>query len=181
VFHIQRQYEGLTNTLARLARGARSRHEKLEARVGRARPIGSDPDFVISLEIARRTEAQTSCLARDISTLTQWLSHDVLALAGPVLATRRMLFDFLVEEIARREPEDPERIRPLRVALQNQRDNLLAFAGVLDDKLTVIARTHGISDLLVREASLCTASQPLRPHTGTDGITCARSWDVSFT
>jgi hypothetical protein len=27
-------------------------------------------------------------LARDIRLLTQWLSHDVLALAGPVLATR---------------------------------------------------------------------------------------------
>ncbi len=59
------------------------------------------------------------------------LSHDVLALAGSALATRQMLFDFIVEELAKREPEDVRRIRPLRVALQNQRDDLLAFAGVL--------------------------------------------------
>ncbi len=34
------------------------------------------------------------------------------------------------------------RIRPVRVALQNQRDDLLAFAGVLDEKLTAIAQAH---------------------------------------
>jgi hypothetical protein len=39
----------------------------------------------------------------------------------------------------RREPEDVRRFRPVRVALQNQRDDLLAFAGVLDQKLAGIA------------------------------------------
>jgi len=41
-----------------------------------------------------------------------------------MLATRQMLFDFVVEELARREPDDVRRIRPVRVALQNQRDDL---------------------------------------------------------
>jgi len=40
----------------------------------------------------------------------------------------------------------------VRVALQNQRDGLLAFAGVLDDKLAAIARAHAIAEALVREA-----------------------------
>jgi hypothetical protein len=104
------------------------------------------------LEQARQTETQAYRLARDIRTLTQWLSHDVLALAGPALATRQELFDFVVEELAQRESEDVRRIRPLRVALQNQRDDLLAFAGVLDKKLAHIARTHEIGEDLVREA-----------------------------
>jgi hypothetical protein len=51
-----------------------------------------------------------------------------------------------------REPEDARRIRPVRVALQNQRDDLLAFAGVLDAELAGIARAHAISEPLVREA-----------------------------
>jgi len=79
-------------------------------------------------------ETQAHGLARDIRTLTQWLRHDVLALAGPALATRRELFDLIVAELAAREPEDMRRIRPVRVALQNRRDTLLAFAGVLDAK-----------------------------------------------
>lgn len=50
-----------------------------------------------------------------------------------------MLFDFIVGELMRYEPEDARRIHPVRVALQNQRDDLLAFAGVLD-----IAQAQGI-------------------------------------
>ena len=84
--------------------------------------------------------------------LIQWLRHDVLALAGPTLATLQVLFDFIVEELTAREREDAPRIRPVRVALQNQRDDLLAFAGVLDAKLAHIARAHAISEPLVREA-----------------------------
>jgi hypothetical protein len=152
VFHIQHQCEGLANTLSRLAKGAKSRREKLEARIDRAGRPGSDCELVILLEFARQTEAQADCLARDIRLLTQWLSHDVLALAGPTLVIRQMLFDFVVAELHRREPEDARRIRPVRVALQNQRDDLLAFAGVLDEKLAAIAGVHAISARLVREA-----------------------------
>jgi hypothetical protein len=32
----------------------------------------------------------------------------------------------------------------MRVTLQNQRDDLLAFVGVLDDKLAAIARTAAV-------------------------------------
>jgi hypothetical protein len=152
VFHSQHQYEGLANTLSRLAKGARSRRQKLEDRIDRAGQHGPDDELAIQLDLARETESQAFCLARDIRMLTQWLSHDVLALAGPTLATRQMLFDFIVEELARREPEDVGRIRPVRVALQNQRDDLLAFAGVLDEKLIIIAQAHLISETTVREA-----------------------------
>jgi len=152
VFHIQRQCEGLANTLARLAQGATSQRKTLQAKTGRAGQHGPGDELATQLALARQAETRAHVLARDIRTLTQWLRHDVLALAGPVLATRQVLFDFLVEELARREPADAQRIRPVRVALQNQRDDLLAFAGVLDDKLAAIARVHGIAEPLAREA-----------------------------
>jgi len=152
VFHIQRRCEGLANTLARLAKGATSRRQKLRAKINPAHQRGPDDKLATQLVLAWQTETQAHELARDIRTLTQWLRHDVLALAGPVLATRQLLFDFIVEELARREPGDARRIRPVRVALQNQRDTLLAFAGVLDDKLAAIARAHAVPEPLVREA-----------------------------
>jgi len=152
VFHIQHQYESLANTLSRLAKGARSRRQKLEARIDRAGQHGPDDELMTRLKLARQIESQASWLARDIRTLTQWLSHDVLTLAGPALATRQVLFDFIVAELAHREPADARRIRPVRVALQNQRDDLLAFAGVLDLKLAAIARAHEIAEPIVREA-----------------------------
>jgi len=163
VFHIQRQCEGLANTLARLAKGATSRRKTLQARIGHSGQQGPHRELATQLALARQAEAQAHGLARDIRTLTQWLRHDVLALAGPALATRRELFDFIVEELARREPEDRRRIRPVRVVLQNQCDTLLAFAGVLDGKLADIAQTHAIAEPLVREACLLHRSPTTSP------------------
>lgn len=154
VFHIQRRCEGLAHTLSRLAAGATSRRKTLQAKMGRAGQRDPDGELVVQLELARHTEARASCLARDVRTLVQWLSHDVLALAGPDLATRRELFNFIVAELMLREPEDARRIRPVRVALQNQRDDLLAFAGVLDAELAAIARAHAVPEPLVREACM---------------------------
>jgi hypothetical protein len=110
------------------------------------------------LALARQTETQAQWLARDIRTLAQWLSRDVLALAGPDLATRQGLFDFIANELERLESKDARRIRPVRVALRNQRDDLLAFAGVLDKKLAGIARSLEMSHSLVREA--CVLHRP---------------------
>src|SRR3954468_576642 len=152
VFHIQRRCKGLANTLSRLAQGATSRRKTLLASTSRAGQRAPDVELATQLAVARLTETRTSRLARDIQTLVHWLRHDVLALAGPDLATRRELFDFIVAELMAREPEDARRIRPVRVALQNQRNDLLAFAGVLDAALDAIARTHAISEPLVREA-----------------------------
>ncbi len=101
--HIQRQCEGFANTLARLAKGGTSRRQKPRAKINRTSQGGPDRELATQLALARRSETKAHGLARDIRTPTRWLRHDVLALAGPVLATRQMLFDFIVEELARRE------------------------------------------------------------------------------
>jgi hypothetical protein len=118
VFHIIRQCEGLTNTLSRIATGARSRRGKLEARFGHAGHRAPKDALVTGLTLARQAETRACERARGIRTLIQWLSHDVLVLAGPKLATRRELFDFITDELERLEPEDARRIHPVRVALR---------------------------------------------------------------
>jgi hypothetical protein len=64
VFHAQHQYEGLANTLSRLAKGARSRRQKLEDRIGRAGHRGPDGELVTQLALVRQTETRASRLAR---------------------------------------------------------------------------------------------------------------------
>ena len=59
---------------------------------------------------------------------------------------------FIVEDLAKREPAEVRRARPLPVALQNQHEDLLALAH--DAKLTDIAQAHAMSESLVREACL---------------------------
>ena len=95
-----------------------------------------------------------------MKTLVHWLTHDILALAGPVLAERQALFDFIVAELRHREHLDPPRIRPVRTALEKQRDDLLAFAGVLDHKLACIARDCDVPLYLVRDLCLLQRKSP---------------------
>ncbi len=133
-------------------------------RAGQTAAWGATPCHGDVFPIQRQCEGLAATLSRLAQgatsrrrTLQARIGHSgqhVLALAGPVLATRRELFDFIVEELARREPGDARRIRPVRVALQNQRDTLLAFAGVRDAKLAGIAQAHAIAEPLVREACL---------------------------
>jgi hypothetical protein len=84
-----------------------------------------DGSFAAELARARQAQAQARQLARDIRTLTQWPRHDILALAGPRLATRRALSDFIVGQLLAHESQDARCIRPVRIALQNQRDDVL--------------------------------------------------------
>jgi hypothetical protein len=117
-----------------------------------AKQDGTSHTLARQLGMARRAQVQTYLLAKDVKTLTQWLRRDVLQLAGPCLTIRLELFDFVTAELLTREHLDSKRIRPVRIALQNQRDDLLAFAGVLDDKLEAIAAANELPMYLVRQA-----------------------------
>jgi hypothetical protein len=154
VFHIEQQCQSLANVLARIAKGAVSRRKALDSKMDDAKASGSGNTLSREMTLARQTERRAVQLARDVKTLVNWMSHDVLALGGPDLAQRRAMFDFIADELRQREHLDPARIRPLRKALQNQRDDLLAFAGVLDVKLANIADTFKVPLELVRAACL---------------------------
>ncbi|CAA9365030.1 hypothetical protein AVDCRST_MAG94-3649 [uncultured Leptolyngbya sp.] len=160
LFHIQQQCQSLTNILSRQAAGATSRRQKLEQQMELAKQQSRGNRLSTKLTLARQAERQAVQLSRDIETLTQWLSHDVLALAGPTLAERQELFDFIVAELKLREVAGCQRIHPLRVALFKQRDDLLAFAKVLDQKLVDIAQCFHTPLHLVRAVCLLHRRKP---------------------
>ncbi|WP_429400979.1 hypothetical protein [Paraburkholderia sp. MM5482-R1] len=181
VFHIQRLCEGLANTLGNLARGARSRREKLDARLNQPRSRARDGGFATQLRQARRSEAQAHQLACDIRTLTQWLSHDILALAGPRLATREALFDFIVEELRKREPLDARRIR--RCA-SRFRTSAMTCSRSLACSIRSLPRsrrapTYRMSSCALR--ACCIASRAPRRRTGRAGAGYAPAWAASST
>lgn len=88
------------------------------------------------------------------------MSHDVLELAGPPLAVRQELFDFIAAELELREDKDFPKIGALKKSLLNQRDDLLAFAGVLDQKLDEIAQRFEVPFQKVRDVCLLQRKQP---------------------
>ena len=161
IFHIQQQFEQVANGLARQAQGATTRRIKLEQRIAKAKLTERVTRKMTSqLVHAKRRERDLLALSKDIKTLLQWLSHDVLELAGPSLAVRQELFDFIVAELQQRESKQHPTIRKLRKALHNQRDQLLAFAGVLDQKLAEIAAHFELSLQAVRDVCLLHRKHP---------------------
>ena len=77
------------------------------------------------------------------------MRDDILALAGPNLESRYKLFDFIVEELEKREPLCSYRIRPIRVMLKNQRKVLLAFVGTLEKRFADLAVQQDVPVYLV--------------------------------
>ena len=72
--------------------------------------------------------------------LTKALAHLCLSTAKTCDGDRCELFDFIVSELKQSEHQDSARIRPVRVALERQSNNLLVFVKVLDTKLAGIAQ-----------------------------------------
>lgn len=155
VFHIQQQFEQVANGLSRQAQGATTRRIKLEQKIAQAKLKGKMTQKLTIQQVkAKRREAGLVARAQDVKILLQWFSHDVLALAGPDLAVRQELFDFIEAELKQREGKQYPTIRKLRKALHNQRDQLLAFAGVLDQKLAAIAEDFELPLQTVRNVCL---------------------------
>jgi hypothetical protein len=120
-------------------------------RAGEEAACGDTPCHGDLFHIQRRCKGLADTLSRLTADATSQ-RMTLQALASLDLATRRELFNFVLVELMAREPEDPRRIRTVLVALQNQRDDLLAFAGLLDDKLADVAQAYAISEPRVREA-----------------------------
>jgi hypothetical protein len=95
--------------------------------------------LVVRLRNARQKEAQALTLYDDVAVLLRWLREDILCVAGPGVASRRALFDFVVGQLQQREAQGPQGLAKLRKALANQREPLLAFAVSLDETLASVA------------------------------------------
>ncbi|MEL6555767.1 MAG: hypothetical protein AAFQ63_20240 [Cyanobacteria bacterium J06621_11] len=155
VFHIQQQFEQVANSLARQAQGATTRRIKLEETIAQAKLKDKMTQKLTIQQVKiKRREAGLMARARDVKILLQWFEHDVMTLAGPALSVRQELYDFIVTELIQRAGKSYPGIRKLRTALHNQREQLLAFAGVLDQKLTKIARDFELPLQAVRDVCL---------------------------
>jgi hypothetical protein len=153
VFHALAEFTPLIRYLDNRAYEAIAAHSKLRAQL--ARPgKRRDRDRMKWLQRrwrAERAEEAAIALAEDMALLLRWLREDVLAVAGPPHSTRCALYDFVVEELRLREGLCSEYITPLRRYLENQRDELLAFAAPLDRDLGRLAARYQVPVELVRE------------------------------
>jgi len=103
------------------------------------------------LRYARPAETEAIAVYDEVAVLVSWLRDDILSVRGPALATRRELYDFVIAELQAREPSGPKRLREIRKLLQNQREELLAFVGDLEETLAAVAAGWQVSEAVVKE------------------------------
>ncbi len=146
IFHLMRDWEQAVTYLedrayAALEVGAGLERQRApERRRGRpARVVDRSPESV------RATCDAAVALADEVRLLGEWLSRDVLAVAGPSHADRLVLDDFIVSELEARVPACAHRLGPIARLLKVHRDELLAFARALDEELGRMAAAWGIA------------------------------------
>lgn len=149
VFHAEMEMGRVAYYLENRAKGAVSARESLERKMARAKRRMQGHTLSTRLALTRQAEGKAVTLARDVRILSDWMQKDILNAAGPDLATRRNLFDYVVAELRSRESLAPHRIGPVRQMLEHHRDRLLAFAGILDERLADIAIHTGVPVFLV--------------------------------
>ena len=160
VFHAERDLGRLAYYLENRAAGCTTARRKLEGRMSRLKRRGKGHTLSKRLALARQAEQKAVDLARDVRALTDWMQNDILTLAGPDLPTRRELYAFVVEELRQREPCCPHRIRPVRRMMENHQDNLLAFAGILDERFADVAERLKVPRPLVGAVSEWLGTDP---------------------
>lgn len=144
LFHAEKSLTELSCFLANRARACTVARQKIEHRYEQIERSCKRQTLGRKLYLVRREEHKALALAADVQVLADWMGRDVLALAGPALAERQELYDFIVTELQRRQGDYPHRIRPVVEMLRHQRTRLLAFVEVLQAKFREVAERFGV-------------------------------------
>ena len=144
VFHPEKSLHELCTFLARRAPACTVARQKIQHKYEQIERSCKRQTLGRRLAQARREEDKALTLAADVRVLTEWMEQDVLAVAGPPLAEREELYDFIVTELGRYQDDCPHRIGPLVRMLRNQRTALLAFVEVLQENLSEVAQRFAV-------------------------------------
>ena len=153
VFHALKEVQDVAAALENKAYRAMNACNDLERKIAakQHRGLPTDRSLVSRLTYAVKEQTQAIDLADEVACLARWLRQDVLTLAGPCLAERLHLYDFVRAELEARLSQAPYLIRPLATYLKNQRDDLFEFAAQLDREFAALAETAQVAPELVRE------------------------------
>ena len=156
LFHVLRDLEQVVGYLANRAYGALEDSERRRRQLDSAQRHdgrGHAKSVQSAAQLLRRARAASDAaiaLADEVALLVGWLRHDVLAVAGPSYADRLALYDFVVAELKARASRCPHRLGPVCRQLENQRDDLLAFARALDADLELLGQEFQVPAGLIR-------------------------------
>ena len=143
-FHIVAELVQMATFLENRALGTMAFRHKLEQKMTAARRKTKGQSLSKKLASARKTETQAVELADEVAVLVGWMQQDILSVVGPNVSTRAQLYDFVVEELRKRQPQAPHRIEPVVRKLENGKADLLAFAVHLESRLVLLTQEFSV-------------------------------------
>src|SRR5512138_403090 len=123
-----------------------------------------DPSLSNRASHAARAEAVSVQRADDIRLLVDWLHHDIWSVAGPSLAERRELFDFVLAELKQRQVPGSSTMSKTLYSLEHHRDELLEFVVELEGELARLAAQFQVEPDLLRQLLHHHADNPNQPE-----------------
>lgn len=153
VFHVLQDLTTALTAVEHRAYQAMDTCNDLERKLARHewRHGRADPKLTNKLTHARLGETQAVAMAEDVAVLLRWLRDDILSVAGPAAADRRLLYDFVVSELRVRAASGPQCLALACRLLENHPEDILAFAVQLDEDLAGLAEEFQVPIPLVRE------------------------------
>ena len=151
VFHAEMEFGRMASYQENRAWGALTAELQTERKMLRAKRHGKGNKYSKRMAVAANKARIAVELADALATLSSWLRNDIFAMGAMDYPTRRVLLDFVIQELRTREAIEPHRIRPIRIMLENHGDALLAFAMQIDEKLNTLALKSKLPVSLLRE------------------------------
>jgi hypothetical protein len=109
-------------------------------------------------------EAASVQRADDLRLLVEWLHYDIWSIAGPRLAERRELFDFVLAELKQRLIPGSTTMSTTLGCLERHRDELLEFAVELEQELAAVAAQFQVEPDLLRQLLHQQTANPNQPE-----------------
>lgn len=163
VFHIEMEIGKVNRKLENKAYRAIKVVEQLTRdRLKQEKTSPEALEIALKLETALKKEEEAIDRYDDFHRVQQWMQYDVLALNGLDQETRHECYDEAVAALQRLEATASYDIRPIRVALQKQKPDVLGFSIRLDDDLWGIALEHKQSIDLIRSVATLQGPSPGR-------------------
>jgi len=150
VFHAERDLTKVASYLKNRAEECSSTRKLLEKKMEK-KLNKNDKSLSDHLASAQAEENTAVSLAKDVQTLSNWLKKDILSLAGPNQKERGDLFDYVIDELRNREHLCPHRMIAVRKKLENQKEDLLAFVGEMENKFIEISLRNKVSIFYVQK------------------------------
>jgi len=142
-FHLMQALVKARNHCKNALKSALTQHLKMLDKMGNTKLKNKASKIHAALMMAEKEESRAQYLCDMVVTLSGWLEHDILNIAGMSPIVRYELFDFILDEFEKLVSMDPY-LHSAVTLLRNQKNELLAFIEVLDKKFSKLAEAHEV-------------------------------------